>query len=80
VTIAAWHDAPFCPQSSTHITTNGNPTLGTLAFSGVKNNTSIDFASQATTTPPRHRGCTEKSPEQGLFVQNHLSGLRWLAV
>jgi len=39
----------YTPQSSTNITTNGNPTLGTIAFSGVKNNTSIDFASQATT-------------------------------
>ena len=36
----------YTPQSSTNITTNGNPTLGTLAFSGVKNNTSIDFASE----------------------------------
>jgi len=39
----------YTPQSSTNITTNGSPTLGTLAFSGVKNNTSIDFASQTTT-------------------------------
>lgn len=39
----------YTPQTSTNITTNGNPTLGTIAFSGVKNNTSIDFASQATT-------------------------------
>jgi len=39
----------YTPQSSTNITTNGNPTLGTLAFSGVKNNTNIDFTSQATT-------------------------------
>src|ERR1044072_4258121 len=34
----------YTPQSSTNITTNGNPTLGTVAFSGVKNNTSIDFS------------------------------------
>ena len=40
----------YTPQASTNITTNGNPTLGTIAFSGVKNNTSIDFASQASTT------------------------------
>jgi hypothetical protein len=39
----------YTPQSSTNITTNGNPTLGTIAFSGVKNNTNIDFASQTTT-------------------------------
>jgi hypothetical protein len=39
----------YTPQSSTNITTNGNPTLGTLAFSGVKNNSNIDFTSQATT-------------------------------
>jgi len=39
----------YTPQSSTNITTNGNPTLGTLGFSGVKNNTNIDFASQTTT-------------------------------
>jgi len=29
----------YTPQASTDITTNGNPTLGTIAFSGVKNNT-----------------------------------------
>jgi len=39
----------YTPQSSTNITTNGSPTLGTIAFSGVKNNTSIDFGSQTTT-------------------------------
>ena len=39
----------YTPQSSTNITTNGNPALGTLTFSGVKNNTNIDFATQATT-------------------------------
>jgi hypothetical protein len=39
----------YTPQASTNITTNGNPTLGTLAFSGVKNNTSIAFATQTTT-------------------------------
>jgi hypothetical protein len=39
----------YTPQSSTNITTNGNPTLGTIAFSGVKNNTSIAFATQTTT-------------------------------
>ena len=39
----------YTPQSSTNITTNGNPTLGSLAFSGVKNNTNIDFTSQTTT-------------------------------
>jgi hypothetical protein len=39
----------YTPQSSTNITTNGNPTLGTLAFSGVKNNTNIDFTTQTTT-------------------------------
>jgi hypothetical protein len=39
----------YTPQSSTNIATNSNPTLGTFAFSGVKSNTSIDFASQTTT-------------------------------
>ena len=39
----------YTPQASTNITTNGNPALGTLAFSGVKNNTSIAFATQTTT-------------------------------
>ena len=39
----------YTPQASTDITTNGNPTLGTIAFSGVKNNTSIAFATQTTT-------------------------------
>lgn len=39
----------YTPQASTNITTNGNPTLGTLAFSGVKNNTNIAFATQTTT-------------------------------
>lgn len=39
----------YTPQASTNITTNGNPALGTFAFSGVKSNTSIDFATEATT-------------------------------
>ncbi len=39
----------YTPQGSTNITTNGSPTLGTIAFSGVKNNTSIDFTTQTTT-------------------------------
>ena len=39
----------YTPQASTNITTNGNPALGTLAFSGVKNSTSIAFATQTTT-------------------------------
>jgi len=39
----------YTPQASTNITTNGNPTLGSLAFSGVKNSTSIAFATQTTT-------------------------------
>jgi hypothetical protein len=39
----------YTPQASTNITTNGNPTLGTLSFSGVKNNTNIDFSTQTTT-------------------------------
>jgi len=39
----------YTPQASTNITTNGNPTLGTVAFSGVKNSTSIAFATQITT-------------------------------
>ena len=39
----------YTPQSSTDITTNGNPALGTLVFSGVKNNTSIAFATETTT-------------------------------
>lgn len=34
----------YTPQSSTNITTNGSPALGTFSFSGVKNNTNIDFA------------------------------------
>ncbi|HJP92987.1 MAG TPA: hypothetical protein VJ875_13595 [Pyrinomonadaceae bacterium] len=38
----------YTPQPSTDITANGNPALGTLAFSGVKNNTSIAFATQPT--------------------------------
>ena len=39
----------YTPQASTNITTNGNPTLGSFAFSGVKNNTSIAFATQPLT-------------------------------
>ena len=39
----------YAPQASTNITTNGNPTLGMIAFSGVKNNTNIDFSTQTTT-------------------------------
>ena len=39
----------YTPQGSTNITTNGNPTLGSIAFSGVKNNTSISFATVTTT-------------------------------
>jgi hypothetical protein len=39
----------YTPQSSTDITTNGNPALGTLQFSGVKNNTSVDFSTTPTT-------------------------------
>jgi hypothetical protein len=39
----------YTPQSSTNITTNGSPTLGTISFSGVKNNTNIDFSTQTTT-------------------------------
>ena len=39
----------YTPQSSTNITTNGSPALGTLAFSGVKNNSNIDFTTQTTT-------------------------------
>src|SRR5215213_7646459 len=39
----------YTPQSSTNITTNGNPTLGSFAFSGVKNNTSISFATDPLT-------------------------------
>jgi len=39
----------YTPQASTNITTNGNPALGTLAFSGVKNSTSIAFATTTTT-------------------------------
>ena len=39
----------YTPQSSTNITTNGNPTLGSFSFSGVKNNTSIAFATSPLT-------------------------------
>jgi len=39
----------YTPQASTNITTNGNPTLGTIAFSGVKNSTSISFATDPLT-------------------------------
>ena len=39
----------YTPQASTNITTNGSPALGTFAFSGVKNNTSINFATDITT-------------------------------
>src|ERR1041385_2462720 len=39
----------YTPRTSTNITTNANPTLGTISFSGVKNNTSIAFATQTTT-------------------------------
>src|SRR6266542_3958907 len=34
----------YTPQTSTDITTNPSPALGTLQFSGVKANTSIDFS------------------------------------
>ncbi|HEX3248803.1 MAG TPA: hypothetical protein VHS05_05200 [Pyrinomonadaceae bacterium] len=39
----------YTPQTSTNITTNGNPTLGSFSFSGVKNNTSIAFATSPLT-------------------------------
>ena len=39
----------YTPQASANITINGNPTLGSFAFSGVKNNTSISFATQPLT-------------------------------
>jgi hypothetical protein len=39
----------YTPQSSTNITTNGSPALGTIAFSGVKNNTNIVFATDPLT-------------------------------
>jgi len=39
----------YTPQASTNITTNGSPALGTIAFSGVKNNSNITFATQTTT-------------------------------
>ena len=40
----------YTPQSSTNITTNGNPTLGTFSISGtVKGNTSISLASNTFT-------------------------------
>jgi hypothetical protein len=39
----------YTPQPPTNITTNGNPALGTLAFSGVKNSTSIAFNTEITT-------------------------------
>jgi hypothetical protein len=55
----------YTPQTSTNITTNGNPTLGTIAFSGVKNNTNIAFATspltftlQITETGPLPYGTT----------------------
>lgn len=38
----------YTPQSSTDITTNGNPALGSFSFSGVKSNTSIAFATLPT--------------------------------
>jgi len=39
----------YTPQSSLDITTNGTTTLGTIAFSNVKNSTSIDFSTTALT-------------------------------
>jgi len=39
----------YTPQASTDITTNGSPALGTFAFSGVKGNSSIAFATLPTT-------------------------------
>jgi len=39
----------YTSQASVNITTNGNPTLGSFTFSGVKNNTSISFATQPLT-------------------------------
>ena len=39
----------YTPQASTNITTNGSPALGTFSFSGVKNNTNIDFATNPLT-------------------------------
>lgn len=49
LTLGGGVSVTYTPQASTNITTNGNPALGTLAFSGVKNNTSIAFATQTTT-------------------------------
>ena len=54
----------YTPQSSTNITTNGNPTLGSFSISGtVKGNTSISLASntftlQITETAPLPVGTT----------------------
>src|SRR5215217_7482893 len=39
----------YTPAPSTNITTNGSPALGSFAFSGVKNNTSISFATSPLT-------------------------------
>ncbi len=52
----------YTPQSSIDITTNGNPTLGTFEFSGVKNNTNITvnetFTLQITESAPLPPGTT----------------------
>lgn len=48
-TLSGGVSVTYTPQSSLDITTNGTPTLGTIAFSGVKNSTSIDFSTTALT-------------------------------
>src|ERR1041385_4843395 len=49
----------YTPQASTNITTNGSPALGTIAFSGVKNNSNIVFATDPLTFTPQ---ITEAGP------------------
>jgi len=39
----------YTPQTSTDVTTNGSPALGTLKFTGVKASTNIDFSTTITT-------------------------------
>ena len=51
----------YTPQAATDTTINGNPALGTLKFTNVKNNTSLDFGDPANHTTITVR-VTETSP------------------
>jgi hypothetical protein len=75
VSLGSGFSLNYTPQSSTNITTNGNPTLGSFSISGtIKTNTSVSLASntftlQITETGPLPLGTTTpiSVPIKGTF-------------